>query len=226
MTFQILAGLALGAFHVFSGPDHLAAVAPLSLQRGRGRAWEVGLRWGLGHSSGVLLVGVLAMFLRDLLPLQAISSHAERLVGVVLIGIGLWGIRKALTYHLHIHPHTHDGQDHVHLHVHGAQSAHPQSKPNPHRHTHTAFAVGILHGLAGGSHFLGVLPALAFPNKWQTAAYLLAFACGTIAAMTSFSTILGLLARGCIHTGHQLYRNLMLACSSAAILVGTYWLIG
>lgn len=226
MVFQILTGLSLGALHVFSGPDHLAAVAPLSLQRSRG-AWAVGLRWGLGHSSGVLLVGVLAMFLRDLLPIERISMHAERLVGVVLIGIGLWGIRKALTYHLHAHPHTHEeGRDHEHVHVHGAQSAHPQSKPKTHRHTHAAFAVGTLHGLAGGSHFLGVLPALAFPSKWQTVAYLLAFALGTIAAMTSFSTIMGLMAKGCVQSGNQLYRNLMLGCSSAAVLLGGYWLVG
>ena len=29
MLFQILTGLSLGALHVLSGPDHLAAVAPL-----------------------------------------------------------------------------------------------------------------------------------------------------------------------------------------------------
>jgi hypothetical protein len=225
MLFQILTGLSLGALHVLSGPDHLAAVAPLSFQRSHG-VWAVGFRWGLGHSSGVLMVGVLAMFLREVLPIERISAHAEWLVGIVLIGIGLWGIRKALTYHLHTHPHTHEGRDHVHTHLHGGHSAHPQAQPKAHRHTHAAFAVGTLHGLAGGSHFLGVLPALAFPSKWQTVAYLLAFAIGTIAAMTCFSSMMGLAARGCAHTGNQLYRNLMLGCSSAAVVIGGYWLIG
>ena len=73
---------------------------------------------------------------------------------------------------------------------------------------------------------LGVLPALAFPSRWQTIAYLLAFAVGTIAAMTSFSSMMGLAARGCGQSGNLLYRNLMLGCSAFAIVIGGYWLIG
>jgi len=54
-----LAGILAGLLHVFTGPDHLAALAPLSLQAKR-RAWAVGFRWGLGHSSGVLVVAAIA----------------------------------------------------------------------------------------------------------------------------------------------------------------------
>ena len=86
--------------------------------------------------------------------------------------------------------------------------------------------MGTLHGLAGGSHFLGVLPALALPTRWQTAAYLIAFGLGTIAAMTSFSSMMGLVASGCAHQGNRLYRNVMLGCSTTAVLVGGVWLVG
>ena len=63
----ILAGGAAGLLHVLSGPDHLAAVAPISLQ-GREQSWKTGFRWGLGHAGGVVLVGVLSLLLRELLP--------------------------------------------------------------------------------------------------------------------------------------------------------------
>src|SRR5688572_3654911 len=66
MFAALLAGLAAGLIHVLSGPDHLAAVAPLA--GGRGRSWRAGFLWGLGHSGGVLAVGLLALGLRGALP--------------------------------------------------------------------------------------------------------------------------------------------------------------
>lgn len=53
----LLAGLAAGAVQVLTGPDHLAAVAPLSVAS-REAAWKAGLRWGRGHCA----VGVLWLF--------------------------------------------------------------------------------------------------------------------------------------------------------------------
>src|SRR5207248_11148790 len=47
LLLAALSGLAAGAVHVFSGPDHLAAIAPLSLNRS-GRGWVSGARWALG----------------------------------------------------------------------------------------------------------------------------------------------------------------------------------
>ena len=116
----LLSGLAAGAVHVISGPDHLAAIAPLALDRWR-KALAIGFRWGLGHSSGVLFVGILALLAREILPLRALSGWAERLVGLLLIGIGLWGLRRSLRTRLHAHEHTHDGTTHVHYHAHGHQ---------------------------------------------------------------------------------------------------------
>jgi len=55
MLAATLAGLAAGLIHVLSGPDHLAAVAPLA--GGRGRAWRAGFLWGLGHSDIAIIKG-------------------------------------------------------------------------------------------------------------------------------------------------------------------------
>lgn len=213
-----------GALHVLSGPDHLAAVAPLAAQD-RKRSWVTGLRWGLGHTSGVIVVGILSLLLREILPIELLSSWAERLVGIVLIGIGIWGVRKAMTTHVHAHEHTHDGNTHVHIHVHDHKTAHAHGEKKPHRHTHTAFAVGTLHGLAGSSHFLGVLPALAFPTKTQALIYLATYGMGTVIAMISFSSVVGLFARGFALKGARAYQTVMYACSIAAMAVGVYWLV-
>ncbi len=89
------AGLLAGFVHVLSGPDHLAAIAPYAVD-GKSRAWRTGVRWGLGHAAGVLGVGLLVLALREALPVEAVSAWGERLVGLALIGIGIWGICAAL----------------------------------------------------------------------------------------------------------------------------------
>ncbi len=222
----IVAGaFAAGVIHVLSGPDHLAAVAPLSVRRNP-RAWLTGLRWGVGHSAGVIVVGVLSLLFREVLPLEALSAWAERLVGVMLIGIGIWGMRQALTRHVHVHEHVHDGERHAHIHVHEGGAAHHDSATEsaPHVHTHAAFAVGTLHGLAGSSHFLGVLPAMAFPTTTLAVSYLIAYGAGTILAMALFSAAIGLLSRRAANSRADAYRGIMTACSVVALIVGGYWL--
>ncbi|MBC8001756.1 MAG: sulfite exporter TauE/SafE family protein [Opitutaceae bacterium] len=218
---SVLTGLMAGTFHVLSGPDHLAAVAPLAI-RGHRRAWITGLRWGLGHSTGVILVGLLSLLLRDLISIDLISGWSERLVGLLLIGIGFWGLRKTFSSQLHAHEHIHGDEQHLHLHLHA-----PGEKHNvlAHQHTHAAFGIGALHGLAGSSHFLGVLPALAFHDTLEAVSYLVSYGFGTILAMTSFSSIIGLVAARLEIGGVNAYRGMMLACSIAALATGGYWLV-
>jgi ABC-type nickel/cobalt efflux system permease component RcnA len=217
-------GLLAGLLHVLAGPDHLAAVAPLAADTPR-RPWLAGLDWGVGHTGGVLLVGAFALGLRELLPLEVLSSWGERVVGLVLIGIGLWGFRRALGLRVHVHAHVHDGSPHEHVHVHagGAEHAHARG-PLSHSHTHAAFAVGVVHGLAGSSHLLGILPALAFPTRAQSIIYLGAFGVATILAMTGFAAAMGLLAGRARSGDTRRYRNLLYTCSGAAILIGSVWL--
>lgn len=219
----VIAGLLTGLHHVFSGPDHVAAVAPLAVDAPR-KAWKTGFRWGLGHASGVVLIGALALLFRDLLPILIISAWSERLVGLFLIAIGFWGIRKALL--IHAHEHEHNGEKHVHIHVHekkAEENAHEHARLE-HPHTHTAFGIGTVHGLAGSSHFFGVLPAMAFKSSTDSFIYLMTFGLGTIVAMTLFSTAISNLAgRLSFRTVHG-YRNLMCGCSVAALAIGVYWL--
>lgn len=217
MVSIALTGALAGCFHVLSGPDHLAAVAPLAVED-RERGWVAGWTWGLGHAAGVVVVAALAVLLRDLLPpIEAISAWSERLVGGALIAIGLWAFRRALR----VQPaaHTHGSVPHRHVHV--------QRGPGWVRrigHAHASFYLGVLHGIAGSSHFLGVLPALALPTRGAALLYIGAFGAGTVAAMTLFAAIVGATS-GTRRIGTSGHRVMMGAAALLAIVVGSVWLI-
>jgi ABC-type nickel/cobalt efflux system permease component RcnA len=194
-----LAGLSAGGIHVLAGPDHLAAVAPLAADSSR-RRWVAGMLWGIGHTSGVVLVAAVAFVARGWFDIGAVSSWSERLVGVALIGVGLWGLQRAVRQRVHAH----------------------DDAPS---HTHASFAFGVLHGLAGSAHVIGVLPALALPTATDAAIYLGAYGVGNVLAMTLFSSLMGALGAATRRSGFDLHRGFMAACSLAAIAVGGYWLV-
>jgi hypothetical protein len=213
-----LTGALAGLLHVLSGPDHLAAVAPLAVAD-RERGWIAGWTWGVGHASGVVVVALIAVLLRDVLPpIELISAWSERLVGGALVAIGLWALRRSLR--VQPTPHVHGTVPHDHLHV--------QAGPAWVRrlgHAHASFCFGVLHGIAGSSHFLGVLPALALPTRGAALLYIGAFGIGTVAAMTAFAAAVGLTGVRISHspTAHRL---MMTAAALVAIVVGGVWLVG
>jgi hypothetical protein len=211
-----LSGLVAGAFHVLSGPDHLAAVAPLAASD-RARSLRAGWTWGLGHASGVMVVAAFAVLLRDLLPPVAnISAWGERLVGGALIALGLWSLSHAAR--LRRTPHTHGATRHDHLHVRRGPSWMRRLG-----HGHASFAVGVLHGVAGSSHFFGVLPALALPTAVASLSYIAAFGVGTVAAMTAFA---GMIGRAGTATSRIPHHRLMAGTGVVAIAVGCAWIAG
>jgi hypothetical protein len=212
----LFTGAFAGFIHVLAGPDHLAAVAPLAADE-RGHGWRTGWTWGVGHSSGVVVVALLAVLLRDLLPIDTLSAWSERVVGAALIGIGLWALRRSLR----IAPaaHAHDGVAHDHVHV--------RRGPRWIRrmgHAHASFCMGVLHGVAGSSHFLGVLPALALPTRMAAVTYIAAFGVGTIAAMTLFAAAVGTTTAR-TRSGAVAHRALLATASVAAVAVGGWWLV-
>lgn len=213
MMLTALTGLLAGSLHVLSGPDHLAAVAPLALSS-RARAWKEGWRWGLGHSSGVVVVALAALALREALPPVAqISSWSERIVGAALVAVGMWSLTRAMR--IGPLPHAHGSLAHDHTHV--------QRGPGWIRrvgHPHASFALGCLHGAAGSSHILGVVPALALPSAGDAVVYVAAFGCGSVAAMAGFAAAVGQLRA---FRARTMERALMAGCGTLAIGVGLIW---
>jgi len=215
-VLTIITGAIAGFVHVLSGPDHLAAVTPMAVA-GRERGWVSGWTWGFGHASGVVVVAVLAVILRNLLPpVEAISAWSERIVGAALIAVGLWALRRSTQ--MRPTTHAHGVVSHRHLRI--------ESGPAWLRrlgHSHASFCLGVLHGVAGSSHFFGVLPALALPSVSASLAYIGAFGAGTVAAMTGFAAVVGTAALK-LPDGALPQRAMMMAAAVLAIAVGTLWL--
>jgi len=201
----ILAGFLAGFVHVLCGPDHLAAIAPYAVE-GKRRAWRTGVRWGIGRAAGALSVGLLALLLRKAFPIEAVSAYGERLLGAVLVCIGLWGLRVAL--------------------IRAGRRRRHRVLDAPRGHGHKAFAVGTLDGLAGSAHLLGIVPALALPSALAAGTYLVLFGAGSVVATGAFALAIGWVAS---HPGARAPRvqGALLGVSSLiAVAVGSYWLYG
>ena len=82
-----------------------------------------------------------------------------------------------------------------------------------------------MHGLAGSSHLLGVLPALALPSDAAALTYLVLFGTGTVAAMGGFSSVVGWISNH-RRAGAAGTQSVLLGASAlCAIAVGFYWLL-
>lgn len=228
MISSLFAAILASILHVISGPDHLAAVTPLAIESEK-KAWKVGLSWGFGHLSGMLLIGVLFLLFKDFIPVEKISEYSEQLVGLVLIGIGIWAFYRIFnTQKAHSHPHVHtDGKPFIHIHKH----EHSHQKKHEHIHTEkikqnvfSSFGIGFIHGLAGVAHFLLLLPVLSFNSNFEGILYIIGFGIGTVVAMTAYALVLGKLS-GISKQQHNetFFKGIRFAGGLFAIVIGFYW---
>ena len=238
----LLFGLIAAILHVLAGPDHLAAVGPIAI-KSQVRSWLIGLSWGIGHIIGMLLIGILFYFFRELIPVEKISNHSEQIVGFLLIIIGIWAFwrfRSEKLSHKHIHVHQNEkgkyfvhNHEHKHNYRHNYKHDYKNNEQIEHKHKNTlekqniliSLGIGIIHGLAGVSHIISLLPTLAFSNSTDSIMYLSGFATGTIVAMVLFATLLGIIGKYSSEQRKQLsYSVINLTAGFAAISVGIFWI--
>ncbi|MDP6193374.1 MAG: hydantoin utilization protein A [Prochlorococcus sp.] len=214
MLISILTGFAAGALHVLGGVDHLVAMAPTAMRQ-PGTAMRSGLAWGLGHSTGVLVLSTVAILVKDFAHLERMSSWAEFSVGLALLVVGAMAIRTALGLDIHTHQHNHrDGHAHEHVHLH-IRGRHKHG-----HHPHAASSLGLLHGLAGASHLLAVIPALALPPLGALA-YLATYLIGSIAAM---GAVVALISQATLRVGQRALPLLVGSAGGLSIITGFFWL--
>lgn len=180
-------------------------------------------------------MAAVAFALRAVVSLEWLTSWSERLVGVTLVGIGVWALGRAFQTvrrkrgsdpdHQHLHApgdgrHLRPGHAHLHYHA-GVAHAHE------HRHgrSRAAYLVGLLHGTAGGGHVVGVLPALALPTAAAALVYLVGFGAGTIAMMTLFSAFVGEAGTRFALVDPRAWGGLLGGCGATSMLVGIFWLV-
>jgi len=220
----------LGALaHVLSGPDHLAAVTPFAIEE-KQKAWKIGMFWGLGHISGMLLIGLLFAIFRNYIPVEKVSGYSEFFVGIILIGIGIWAIMKATNsklstkiFHIHFNekPYTHYHKGDIHTH----KEDKVNSKAKVIQNKASAYYVGTIHGFAGIAHFLLFLPVLGFTSVLEITNYLIGFAVGTITAMSIYAFLLGKIAHFFHSSNKSIFKNLRIFSGILAIIVGIFWIV-
>jgi sulfite exporter TauE/SafE len=202
-----------GALHAF-GPDHLAAVSVFASRKPSAkRAAALGARWALGHSATILVVGGLVVLSGLRLP-ERLQLVAERLVGVVLLALGLAAIWRAQRLHAHVH--AHDGSEHWHVHSHAGSEAHDHSH-------HALFGIGMLHGLAGTGALVALLPTFA-PTRAGGVIYLVVFGLGTVCSMALFGAAAGEVMRRGTRANVRLERWAIAGAGALSAAVGIFWL--
>lgn len=224
-----LMGIIAAILHVLSGPDHLAAVTPLVLEKNE-KHWKIGFSWGIGHITGMLLIGVLLYFFKELIPVDKISNYGEQFVGFLLIGIGLWAIYriKFESKINHSHPHVHVDKEipYAHIHKHGHEHIkHGHSHPEKIQQNNLmAMSIGIIHGFAGISHFLIMLPVLGYKSHIQSLEYITGFGVGTIIAMVFFTYLIGRFSKSTKYEPVSWWRDFRYWGAALAIFVGVFWI--
>ena len=214
MQYIVSTGLIAGIIHVIGGADHLIAMAPSSITNPK-LALKNGLSWGLGHSSGVIILSILAIFFKDIAHLTKLSYFAEFLVGISLLIIGSIAIKNSFKFNIHTHQHEHnDGISHKHFHYHKSRDI------RHNRHSHALTSLGILHGLAGGSHLIAVIPALALPMQ-EAFAYLIAYLIGSTIIMIFFTYLISL---STMKAGQSIIKKLFAFAGGISFAMGLFWI--
>lgn len=207
-------GFFAGCLHTLSGPDHLAALAPLSIGRTRVESAIVGALWGCGHDAGQVIFGMLFLLLKDRLHIEVIRTWGTRVVGLTLLVIGAMGIKEASEIPAPCIA-LENGECDVSV-IEAVEAAAPSGKK---KIGFATFATGIIHGLQPDALMM-VLPALALPSRVAGAAFLCMFLVGTVVAMGSYTVFLGSCSQALKDRVPRITEKLTWASSLVAISMG------
>ena len=152
-----------GFTHAFE-MDHLLAVSNIVTKRNKTfKAINDGMYWGLGHTSTILLVGILFLLLKfEISP--SIFKYFEAAVGFMLVFLGLFRIyewQKKEKNMSHTHCANKNNKEHAYM---------------------PAFLIGLVHGLAGSGALILIVIGQS-QSMVNGLLYLLLFGLGSVAGM-------------------------------------------
>jgi ABC-type nickel/cobalt efflux system permease component RcnA len=195
----LVLGLLLGLKHA-TDADHVVAVSTIvSEYRNAWRGLWVGVSWGLGHTTPLVVVGIAILLLKEPAA-QLYEDYAPFLefgVGIMLVLLGLqvfWNFRHR---GIHVHEHAHEEDPHRHLHTHELEST-PQShhgffQPGKPFFRLKSYVVGVIHGLAGSAAvMLVVLTSEAVSSFMVGLLYIFLFGFGTVLSMGAITLLMGI----------------------------------
>ncbi|XP_044489483.1 uncharacterized protein LOC123213921 isoform X2 [Mangifera indica] len=211
-------GFFAGCLHTLSGPDHLAALAPLSIGRTRLESAAVGALWGCGHDAGQVIFGLLFLLLKDRLHIEIIRNWGTKVVGLTLLAIGVMGIKEASEVPTPCVA-LENGECDVSVYESLENPAVVKKKIGL-----ATFATGIVHGFQPDALMI-ILPALALPSRLAGTAFLIMFLLGTVVAMGSYTVFLGSCSRALKDRVPRITEKLTWAASILAMALGVAILI-
>jgi hypothetical protein len=243
----ISTGIVLGIAHVLTGPDHISAIATLSANLSHREAFGLGIRWGVGHSTGLLVVGIILIIISDatqdtLVVPRALTNMFESLVGIFMILLGFYGVMRALQKRREgstpneeniplEYPEISPSKEkrfprlvleHAHAHTHPLQCC--ESLSSKLSTSTIAVLVGIVHGVAGPGGVLGVIPAVQIRDVKLSTLYLGTFCLASTLTMGCVASVYGVVSTSVgRRNGWEFRVDCVSACFS--ILVGITWLI-
>jgi nickel/cobalt exporter len=235
-----------GAVHAAT-PGHGKTIAAAYIVGVRGRpadAWILGVFVTLSHTSGIVLVGVLAALgLPGMMP-QRIEAWMALATGLLVIGIGLWSVwtqRRLMSialsqnrtsapdgagaptrYRAVAHDHG-DGaayvQGHTHTHAHGHDHDHGDDPVHGAGHTHHHEEAGFhTHGWGFRHTHDMSLVTTRRPSLWMLLG--LGIAGGLVPDPLALGILLSLLAQGKVMLGLATVLIFSLGFASVLVVVG------
>jgi nickel/cobalt transporter (NicO) family protein len=183
--FYLASSFWLGAVHAAT-PGHGKTISAAYIVGARGRpvdALVLGVFVTLSHTSGIIIVGILATMGSAWLVPQRVEAYLGVGTGLLVIAIGLWMLRTQLTLSSappvadHVHEHDADGgmDDHVHAHDDLGYHSHGWGR----RHSHTVALEGANRPRLAMLLGLGIAGGL-LPDPGALAILLAALAAGKV----------------------------------------------
>lgn len=191
---SILFAIVVGFTHAFEA-DHVVAVSTLVTKRNNTfQAIRDGIYWGLGHSSTVLIIGIIIIIFKSVISEQ-VFSYLEAIVGIMLIGLGILRIRKALN---------------------------PPKETHIHKNQHSlAYGVGLVHGLAGSGAMV-LLVMTEIQGTGLQMIYLILFCIGSILGMLVAAGIFSLPFSKKLSANINIQKALIFISAILCIALGGY----
>jgi len=229
-VFALGTAAMLGFLHALEVDHMLAVTTFVSRRPTAAAATRFGLRWGIGHSVAVLVAGAVLLATGVRWPARY-DAVGEAVVGLMLVGLGIWALVSARKLHLH---RAEEHGDHAHLHLHraGATRHHhhhhhdAQSGTAGHRHEHGGVTlVGLLHGLAGTSGVVALLPVTMMDRIGLGLGYLTLFGVGVTVAMTLFALVAAAAMRRATEHSLGWGRRAVALVGLAGVGAGVWWML-
>ena len=220
--FYLVSSFWAGAVHAAT-PGHGKTISAAYIVGARGRPVDaviLGVFVTLSHTSGIVLVGVLASLGSAWLVPQRIDAYLGLGLGLIVVALGgwiLWTQRHLLRaalgvparahgYHHH-HHHAHEALDeheHAHAHAHGIEHSHPAG----------------LHSHGWGTHHAHRIDLVAEQRPQLGVLLTLGIAGGLLPDPTALAILLAAISNGHLLLGLGTVLVFSLGFASALLLVG------